>query len=475
MRILELLSPIMFLAWRLILLGGFLGAMAEVANAAEPEIRNVVMIVSDDLKASVLGAYGDPFCKTPHIDRLAAQGMVFERAYCQGVHCAPSRRSFMYSRYQDVGPVNLGEHFQDHGWFSARVGKIYHMRVPGDIIAGTNGLDVASSWTERYNSTGLEAHTPGDYACLNLNIFTDALENRESTRMKHRMFVTVQYDGDGSDQPDHKSATKAIELMREHQEDPFFLAVGLVRPHYPMVAPREYFDAYPYQELPLPAARRDDWDDIPKLGIAGTNNDKNQIGRYPDNQKRMWSGYYASVAFMDAQVGRIMDELEALGLKENTAVVFLSDHGYHLGEHGFWQKSNLHEEVVRVPLILSVPGMTPGRSESIVELVDVFPTVADLAGLPIPDSVQGTSLVPVLKNPNAQVKPGALSFHNGHSLRVPGWHYIRYNDGSEELYDARMDPHEFDNLASEPRYAERIAEMRVELRDRLREFGMNAR
>ncbi|MGB1931305.1 MAG: sulfatase-like hydrolase/transferase, partial [Mariniblastus sp.] len=220
-------------------------------QGTKPQIKNVVLIVSDDLKASVLGCYGDLVCQTPHIDALARSGTVFQRAYCQGTWCAPSRQSFMHSRYQNGGEINLGANFQNQGFYSARVGKIYHMRVPGDIIAGTNGLDIKSTWTERYNSTGQEAHTPGDYACLNLNIFTDELANRQSTKMPHRPYVTVVIDGDGADQPDAKSAAKAIEIINEKSasDTPFFLAVGLVRPHYPMVAPKKYFDLYPWQDI----------------------------------------------------------------------------------------------------------------------------------------------------------------------------------------------------------------------------------
>ena len=439
---------------------------------AQRKIDHVLFLISDDLKASVLGCYGDPFCQTPNIDRLARSGLVFDRAYCQGTSCAPSRQSFMFSRYRDRGAVNLGQYFRQAGWYTARVGKIYHMRVPGDIIAGTNGLDVASSWTERFNSPGLEAHTPGDYACLNLNIFTTELSGRQSTKMPHRMFVSVQYDGDGSDQADHKSATKAIELLQEHAEEPFLLAVGFVRPHYPMVAPRPYFAPYPWQQMELPDAIDGDLDDIPPIGRAGTISSRNPIGKYPDNQRRMWSAYYASVSFMDQQVGRVIDELERLGLRDRTAIVFTSDHGYHLGEHGFWQKSNLHEEVLRVPLIISAPGFDAGRTKSIVELVDIFPTLAELAGLEIPEGLHGTSLVPLLADHQAVVKPGALSFNKGHSLRVPGWHYMRYNDGSEELYDMRRDPHEFNNLASSQDHATRRQQLQQLLDQRLQQAGI---
>lgn len=430
-------------------------------------VRNVLLIVADDLKASVLGCYGDPYCRTPNIDRLARSGMVFERAYCQGTSCAPSRLSFMFSRYRGAGSVNLGQHFRQNGWYSARVGKIYHMRVPGDIIAGTNGQDIPSSWTERFNSPGREAHTPGEYACLNLNIFTRELQGRQSTKMPHRMYVSVKCDGDGAEQPDHKSADKAVELLRQHSDRPFFLAVGFVRPHYPMVAPHAYFSKYPHRQLPLPTAVDDDLADIPSAGIAKSQSATNGIGRYPENQQRMWAAYYAAVTFMDEQVGRVLDELDRLGLSQSTAVVFTSDHGYHLGEHGFWEKTNLHEEVTRVPLIIAAPGYSPGRTRSIAELVDLFPTMADLAGLDIPEEVEGASLRPVLANHQAVVKEGAHSFFDGTSLRTPDWAYMRYSDDAEELYDMRADPLQFHNLANGSDHKEQLAQMRKRLEQRL--------
>ena len=445
------------------------------ASESTQKLKNVVFIISDDLRANVLGCYGDAFCKTPNIDKLARSGMLFERAYCQGTSCGPSRRSLMFSRYQGTGTVNMGQYFRDNGWYTARVGKIYHMRVPGDIIAGTNGEDIASSWTERFNSPGLEAHTPGDYACLNQNVFTDALESRESTKMAHRMFVTVQYDGDGSDQPDFKSANKAIELLREHRDNPFFLAVGLVRPHYPMVAPRQYFEPYPWRQMQLPAQQTDDLADIPKLGKAKTLSSTNAIGKYPDNQKRMWSGYYASVSFMDEQVGKIIDELDALGLRDSTAIVFTSDHGYHLGDHQFWQKSNLHEQVLRVPLVMSVPNLPSGTSKAVVELVDIYPTVCALTGQKIPAEVQGMSLVPLLTKNTNQVKPGALSFNNGFSLRTSNWHYMRYKDGTRELYDMKADPGEFTNLATQTEFSARVQELDAILQTRLGRVGIQTK
>ena len=436
------------------------------------KIKNVLFIISDDLKASVLGCYGDRHCKTPNIDRLAKQSMVFERAYCQGTWCAPSRTSFMFSCYQGVGKLNMGQHFRNNDYYSARVGKIYHMRVPGDIIDGTNGKDIPESWTERFNSPGKEAHTPGDYACLNLNIFTNAPENRQSTAMPHRMFVTVKSEGDGFDQPDAKSAAKAIELLKKKRDQPFFLAVGLVRPHYPMVAPKKYFEPYPWQKMEMPRQAQDDLKDIPKPGLSRLRNDNNQIGKFPDNQKRMWSGYYASVTFMDEQVGKILNELDRQGLRENTAIVFTSDHGYHLGEHGFWQKSNLHEEVTRIPLIISVPGLASGRTKSIVELVDLFPTLAEATGLPVPENLHGTSLMRVLQDPTRSVKEGALSFNKGISWRTRDWAYMQYKDGSEELYDMRNDPQQFTNLAEEGKHAAVLTRMQEGLEVRKRMFKL---
>ena len=212
----------------------FLCLPAMAMGQAESKTKNVLLIVSDDLKASALGCYGNTVCRTPHLDRLAKRGMIFERAYCQGLACAPSRPSFMHSAYpgsKRKRAMSLGELLQSRGMYTARVGKIYHMRVPGDIIGGTHGADVPACWTERFNSPGREAHTPGDYACLNKNIFTTELPGRESTRMPNRMFVTVSYDGDGSEQPDHKTATKTIELLRKHKDKPFLIAAGYIRPH----------------------------------------------------------------------------------------------------------------------------------------------------------------------------------------------------------------------------------------------------
>lgn len=443
-------------------------------TAAKPA-KNVLFIVSDDLRASVLHCYGDNVSATPNIDRLASRGVVFERAYCQGTVCGPSRASFMRGRHIGNQGITLGAHFIAQGRTTARVGKIFHMRVPGDIIAGSDGEDVPACWTQRFNAPGLEAGTPGDYACLNLNLFTTSLEGRQSTGDPHRPFVTVSFEGDGSDQPDAKAAAKAVELLREFKtaDKPFLLAVGFVRPHYPMVAPRQYFDRYPHDQVTLPEVPEGDLDDIPPAGISGSNSRKNGLAEHPENQRRMWSGYRASVTFMDAQLGRVLDELDRLGLAETTAIVFTSDHGYHLGDHTFWQKSNLHEQVTRVPLIIAAPGIAPARSRSLAQLVDVFPTLCELTGAPVPKSVEGQSLVPVLRDPSAKVNDAVFSYVQGghHALRTDRWAYMRYADGAEELYDMDADPGQHSNLASHAAHTQTLAQLRLQLDLRAKSAG----
>ncbi|MDF1659479.1 MAG: sulfatase [Verrucomicrobiales bacterium] len=438
----------------------------------EGDIKNVLFIIADDLKASVLGCYGDEVCATPHIDALAGESMVFERAYCQGTWCAPSRESFMHSRYAgDRGPT-LGKHLIDHGFYSARVGKIFHMRVPGDIIDGTDGLDVANTWTERFNCQGQEAHTPGLYRLLNQNIETRELENRQSTKMPFRMFASVESDGDGSEQPDWKAAEKTVELLKAHgkSEKPFFIATGFVRPHYPSVAPASYFEDYPINKIKGPEVPKGDWDDIPKVVTTGSTSQSFGIDQYPDNIKQMWSDYYATVTFMDEQLGKVMEELDRQGLRDSTLVIFTSDHGYHLGEHHFWQKSRFHEEVTRVPFLVSAPGFESGRTMSLVELMDIYPTACDLLEVEIPETVQGQSLRPILQDPKRTVREAAFSLNRktGQSIRTDRWAYFKYKDGSEELYDMAADPGQFNNLAGNEDAAGKKAELEVILMEKVK-------
>jgi iduronate 2-sulfatase len=238
-----------------------------------------------------------------------------------------------------------------------------------------------------------------------------------------------------------------------------------------MVAPEPYFQRFPHDQMVLPPVPEGDLDDIPPLGISSSNSAKNGLSRYPDNQQRMWAGYYASVAFMDHQLGRMLDELEALGLADSTAIVFTSDHGYHLGDHTFWQKANLHEQVIRVPLLIAVPGLSAGRSTSLVELTDLMPTLCELVGLPVPEGVEGKSLLPLLRDdPTLKLRDATLSFSNNHhALRSERWAYMRYADGSEELYDMEADPGQHRNLVPLEVETEALTQMRLSLQKRLSE------
>lgn len=451
----------------------FLGLLVSERRSDASEIRNVLLIVSDDLKASVLGCYGDKLCKTPNIDALAEQSMVFDRAFCQGLACHPSRQSFMHSRYVGNEGSTIGKHLIDNGFYSARVGKIFHMRVPGDIIDGTNGNDIEGTWTERFNCRGQEAHTPGLYRLLNFNIETRELEGRQSTRMPHRMFASVESDGDGSEQPDWKAAEKTVELLKQRakSDERFFLATGFVRPHYPSVAPPSYFKDYPISKISSPKVPEGDLDDIPALVKKGSTSQSTGIDKYPDNIKKMWADYYATVTFMDEQLGKVIAELDRLGLRDSTLVLFTSDHGYHLGEHHFWQKSRFHEEVTRVPLFVSAPGFEPGRTRSLAELMDMYPTICDLLGVSIPELVQGKSLRPILEDPSASVRDAVFAAQQGkgHFVRTDRWAYMQYKDGSEELYDMETDPGQFTNLSGDSRWAEKREKL-AEILEKRKEF-----
>lgn len=446
--------------------------LSGVASAADEKPMNVVFIISDDLTAESLGCVGNPQCKTPNIDRLAGAGTRFTRAYCQFPVCGASRASLMSGRYAQVVGVtgngaagnfekNMGdrpsmaEHFKNNGYYSARVSKIYHMRVPGDITAGVDGPDHAESWTERFNCQGPEWMSEGRKEMLTNERLRFEPETHYGLGFGTAFYV-VEGTTDGAEQADIKASKKACELLREHADEPFFLAVGLVRPHVPLVAPEEFFEDYPAEAMELMERIGNDWDDIPKAGIS---RNSEATGLADDAKKqRVLRAYYASVAFMDAQVGKILDTLDELNLRENTIVVFTSDHGYHLGEHDFWQKMSLHDESTRVPLIISVPGKKAAVSDSLVELIDLFPTLSDLAGLSIPRHCQGESLVPVLDDANATVKDAAYCLRSkGHMLRTDRWAYIRYPDGSEELYDMKNDPKQFRNLAGSMESEDRMA------------------
>ena len=323
----------LFLPLAILLFPGILPAAPE----DQPKY-NVLFLISDDLTYTALSCYGNKVCHTPNIDRLAARGTRFTRAYCQGTYCGPSRASFMSGYYPhatgELGYRNprprigdratWSQHFMNNGYHAARVSKIYHMGVPGGIESGGHGADDEASWTERFNSKGPEWRAPGDGETLQNN------PDGKKPAVGGNTFVVVEADGDDLVHSDGKTAAKACSLIaeRKNSEKPFWLGVGFVRPHVPFVAPRSYYKPFlPYSKMILPPKVKDDWEDIPRAGInyCTSANMKMDLRR----QKKAIGGYYASVAYMDAQVGKVLDALDQAGLTNRTIIIFTSDHGFH--------------------------------------------------------------------------------------------------------------------------------------------------
>lgn len=434
-------------------------SVAGPVGGAVPGKYNVLFIISDDLTATALSCYGNTVCQTPNIDAIAAAGTRFTRAYCQGTFCGPSRASFMSGYYPHA--INMlgyktprpaigdratwAEHFKNAGYYSARVSKIFHMGVPGGIEKGDDGADDPISWTERFNSQGPEWTAPGKGETLEGN------PDGSKPVVGGNTFVVVQADGDDLLHSDGKTAAKACELIEQHKHERFFLGVGFVRPHVPFVAPRKYFDPFPHESMTLPPKVAGDWDDIPKLGI-NYKTSKNMKMDVPKQRKAV-SGYFASVAYMDAQVGKVMTALKDAAIEDETIVIFTSDHGYHLGEHDFWAKVSLHEESAQVPLIICVPGKQPAVCHSLTELLDLYPTVASLCGLSVPSRLQGKDISGMLDDPSQTVRQAAFSVNGkGFLLREDQFAFIQYAEdgsGGYELFDMRSDPEQLHNLASD--------------------------
>lgn len=456
-------------------------------DCQQPEKKmNVLFIISDDLTTTALSAYENKACQTPNIDKLAAEGVRYTRAYCQYPVCGPSRASFMSGYYPSAtttygyvsGRKNIGpgrktwsQLFKESGYYAARVSKIFHMGVPIDIEKGSHGKDDEASWTERFNSQGPEWKAPGEGELVQGN------PDGKLPIKGGNVMTIVKADGDDLVHSDGKTAKKACELIRAHKDEPFFLAVGFVRPHVPFVAPRNYFEPYPFEQVLLPEKVEGDWDDIPERGINYVTSVNGQMNE--EQEKKAVAAYYASVAYLDAQVGKVLDALEEEGLEDNTIVIFTSDHGFHLGEHRFWMKVSLHEESARVPLIIKVPGKRPAVCKSFVELIDLYPTVAELAGLSISPHLQGKSLVKTLDNPEHAVRDMAFSVSQGGKtflLRDENWAYIQYNEDASagiELFDMKKDPQQFTNLALDDDYSIIVDDFQSKLKQKLQQVRTN--
>lgn len=445
------------------------------ATAAEKK-PNVLFISVDDMNND-LGCYGHPQVKSPNIDRLAQQGVKFERAYCQFPLCSPSRSSVMTGLRPDTTRVfDLQYHFRQglpevvtlpqlfikNGYHTARVGKIYHYGNPGQI--GTSGLDDPASWQEFYNPAGR------DRTVLEQDVIR--YTGKPGQGLGAAMAWLDDKQGKDADHTDGKVAAQAVQLLEKHKDQPFFLAVGFYRPHCPWIAPGKYFAPYSLDRISLPPIAEGYKETVPPAALV-SGNPWPYKGVTPDEARQCTLAYYAAISFVDAQIGQVLDALDRLGLRENTLIVFWSDHGYHLGEHGLWFKQSCFEESARVPMIIVPPGgKNAGKvCPRPVELVDLYPTIADLAGLEAPGDLQGASLRPLLENPSAawerpaftQVQRGAIP---GHSVRTERWRYTEWDSGNKgaELYDHENDPKEIHNLAGDPTQAETIARMKALLK-----------
>lgn len=432
---------------------------------AQPKM-NVLFIATDDCNNHI-GSYGHPIVKTPNIDRLAERGVRFERAYCQFPLCSPSRVSIMTGMRPDVTGVfdlktrfrsrhsevvTLSQLFRQNGYAAMRVGKIYHYGVPSEI--GTDGLDDPKSWDKVINPRGRDKDDE------------HLVTNVTPKRGLGSALAWLAADGADEEQTDGMVATEAIKLMEEHRDRPFFLAVGFYRPHTPYIAPKKYFDMYPLETIKAVGDPTEDQKDIPPAALWTK---PANWGVSELDQRKAIQAYYASISLMDAQLGRVVGALDRLKLAERTVIVFWSDHGYHLGEHGQWMKQSLFEGSARVPLIVRMPG-AKGNGQACgrtVELLDLYPTIADAAGLTAPKTAAGASLRPLLENPRARWNRPAYTQTSrgkfmGRTVRNERYRYTEWADGQSgvELYDHQTDPGEITNIAERPDMAGVTDEMK---------------
>ena len=462
---------------------------------------NILLIISDDLNTRI-GPYMDIERHTPNLDLLASKGVRFTKAFCQYPQCGPSRASFMSGLYPETNGVlqnkdelgsykketpKLANHpsmagfFREQGYFTARVSKVFHVGIPGGIEKGEPGGDEPDSWDFAYNVMAPETFSAGKLELL-------SPKNHHYGSNFSRMIISDELQ---ETQADYITATQAIAILESRTgnptdnnlkkqqvkaDAPFFLAVGFIRPHVPFIAPEQCFTPYPESEIILPPIKIGE--NVPEQALRRQN--EKIWGMNENLQRRTISSYMASVRFMDQQVGRILDALDRLKLRNETIVIFISDHGYNLGEHDCWSKQSLWEGSVRVPLIISVPGTDYEKSygsssESIAELIDLYPTLTDLCGYSDkqPEILQGKSLVKFLsgnKQENSETYAYTVSYQGKDgSIRTNRWRYTRWGanteNNNEELYDHENDPEENVNLADSLDYQNILNQMRLKFEE----------
>lgn len=459
--------------------------------AAQP---NILLIISDDLNTRI-GPYLELDKHTPNLDRLASEGVQFNRTYCQYPLCGPSRASLMSGLHPETNGVKgnssvvgsfravnlaLAKHpslagfFREQGYYTGRVSKIYHMGVPGGIERGEAGGDDPDSWDYAYNVLGPETMSQGKLELLSPG-------NLHYGSNFARMIIPDELEGT---QTDYMATSQAIAFLENRNlplapngtnkqrlkpNAPFFLGVGLVRPHVPLIAPENCFEPYPVSETKVPEFKVGD--NVPKQALRKQNDKSFKMDE--EQKQKTISAYMASVRFMDQQVGRLLDVLDRLKIREETIVVFISDHGYNLGEHDCWAKSSLWEGTLRIPMIISCPGYNKEYGttcNSITELIDLYPTLTELCGLSEkqPEILQGQSLAAYVKGEKLEKGESvAYSITNakGASIRTERYRYTRWGEdvefGNEELYDHNNDQEEHLNLADNSRSKKVMHEMRV--------------
>ena len=424
------------------------------ASAAAPAKLNVLLIIVDDLR-DTLGCYGHPEVRTPNIDRLAARGVRFERAYVQYPVCNPSRSSFLTGlrpdttgitnnttrlRSQRPDVVTFPQLLKDHGWHAAAFGKIFHLGGGRNTAERELWMDLPRSW---HTAVAFEATGAGRNKLAGRNLTDGALAWCHWGMM----------DGTDDDQPDGQIARAVSERITSLGDQPWIIGAGFMKPHDPFLAPKQYFDQYPEESLRL---YRDPADLTPAPPLAiGFGAFGTAFGKFTDRERREFQrAYFACTSYMDAQIGRVLATLDRLQLWERTVVIFFGDHGYHLGERNWWNKNTLFDRSCRTPLIVAAPGVKPGVARGLVEFVDLFPTVAEFTGLTPPPGLAGRSLRPLLADPAQPGKAAAFTLvtrgpqQRGDSIRTERWRYTEWSDGARELYDHDADPEETKNVVA---------------------------
>ncbi len=470
-----------------------LGTAAVFAESRREQVKNVLLLYVDDLRPEI-NCYGKSKLITPNIDRLAKRSLVFNRAYCQIPVCMPSRVSTlsgMYPRNRGQGKLrrllpkgkpSLPGHFKANGYDTISIGKVYHFNN-----------DDPESWTKRYTDTFNEKKFVCDGWCAGYQLAENLKGRTYAKTGRNQSAITECVDAPDNAYPDGMSADKAVADIKKYGKSGkrFFLAAGFYRPHLPWVAPKKYWDMYKRADIdlaknqffPKGAVSRNTWGDLVHYGdevvnAAGSKRSDWKPGNFPvlpeDKQRELIHGYWACVSFIDAQIGRILDALDDSGMKDNTIVVLVSDHGWQLGEHKLWSKCSNYEEAVRVPLLVSAPGITKGaKTDSLTELVDIYPTCCEFAGLSTPDHLEGISLMPLLKDPTRKWKKAAFNIWGGaRSMRTERYRLTAYGKvmpkggryqlpgtGRYEIYDYKTDPDGNVNIAADPKNKDLLAKL----------------